>query len=280
MWCYPGAKYGSLRRLAFAGLLVFIVCYLKKRYSSAKNPSGHQLPYMYPNHSNQFITKNQNMKSKKILFAAIAITGIAIGGLVYAADHRDTVALMNQPTDITDVYVFRGQDQNNLVFVANTQGLLTPAASATAQFDANTLLEFNIDNNNDNVEDLVIQAIVDGGKMKIYGPIAPSETGKRSKIEGAATLEVGITPYGGGAPIIATSNSGIKAFAGPRDDPFFFDLDQFKKIIATTATGFNDPGTDTFKGTNVMSVVVEVPKSMLNASTGKVNVWLETKKKI
>jgi hypothetical protein len=29
-----------------------------------------------------------------------------------------------------------------------------------------------------------------------------------------------------------------------------------------------------------MSVVVEVPKSLLNASSGSVNVWLETKKKV
>jgi hypothetical protein len=220
------------------------------------------------------------MKRKKILLAAIAITGIAIGGIVYAADHRDSPAVTDQKTDITDVYVFRGQDVNNLVFVANTQGLLSPATSATAQFDENTLMEFNIDNNNDNIEDLVIQAIFSGGKMKVYGPVKPSETGKRSRIEGAATVEVGITPYGGGAPVVATSTNGIKAFAGPRDDPFYFDLDQFKKIIGGTATGFNDPGNDTFKGTNVMSVVVEVPKSLLNATMGKINVWLETKKKI
>jgi hypothetical protein len=234
---------------------------------------------MYPNHSKQFIKKNQNMKSKKILFAAIALTGITIGGLVFAADHRDSPAVTDQKTDITDVYVFRGQDVNNLVFVGNTQGLLSPAATATAMFDENTLIEFNIDNNNDNVEDLVIQAIFSGGKMKVYGPIKPSETGKRSKIEGAATVEVGVTPYGAGSPTIATAN-GIKAFAGPRDDPFFFDLNQFKKIIGGTAPGFNDPGDDSFKGTNVMSVVVEVPKAMLNATGGKLNVWLETKKKI
>jgi hypothetical protein len=219
------------------------------------------------------------MKMKKILFAAIALSGITIGGFVFAADHRDAPAVTDQKTDITDVYVFRGQDQANMVFVANTQGLLTPGATSTAKFDENTLIEFNIDNNADNVEDLVIQAIVSGGKMKVYGPIKPSETGKRSKIEGALSVEVDVTPYGAGSPVIATGTGGIKAFAGPRDDPFFFDLDQFKKITMSQATGFNDPGNDTFKGTNVLSVVVEVPKTALNAATGKINVWLETKKK-
>ncbi len=219
------------------------------------------------------------MKMKKILFATIALSGITIGGFVFAADHRDAPAVTDQKTDITDVYVFRGQDPANLVFVANTQGLLTPSATSTAMFDENTLIEFNIDNNNDNVEDLVIQAIVSGGKMKVYGPIKPSETGKRSKIEGAMTVEVGVTPYGASSPVIATGTGGIKAFAGPRDDPFFFDLDQFKKIIMGQASGFNNPGNDTFKGSNVMSVVVEVPKTALNASSGKINVWLETKKK-
>lgn len=216
---------------------------------------------------------------KKILFAAIALSGITIGGFVFAADHRDAPAVTDQKTDITDVYVFRGQDQANMVFVANTQGLLTPGATSTAKFDENTLIEFNIDNNADNVEDLVIQAIVSGGKMKVYGPIKPSETGKRSKIEGALSVEVDVTPYGAGSPVIATGTGGIKAFAGPRDDPFFFDLDQFKKITMGQASGFTDPGNDTFKGTNVLSVVVEVPKTALNAASGKINVWLETKKK-
>ena len=71
----------------------------------------------------------------------------------------------------------------------------------------------------------------------------------------------------------------MKLFAGPRDDPFFFDLDRYKGILAGTYTGFANPGTDTFAGTNVLSIVVEVPKSMLGGS-GTVNVWLETKKKI
>ena len=60
------------------------------------------------------------MKRKKMLLASIAVISITVGGLVYAADHIDSPAVTNQTTDITDVYVFRAQDQNNLVFVANT----------------------------------------------------------------------------------------------------------------------------------------------------------------
>lgn len=205
---------------------------------------------------------------------------VAVGGsILWAADHIDSPAVTNQSSDITDVYAFRGADANNLVFVANTQGLLSPSATGAAKFDANTLIEFNVDNNNDNIEDLVIQAIYDGSKMKFYGPVAPSEKGTRSRLEGAATAEVAVTAYGSTA-VTATGSNGIKVFAGPRDDPFFFDLDQFKKIIGGTATSFNNPGNDTFKGTNVLSIVVEVPKTLLGASSGKVNMWVETKKKI
>jgi hypothetical protein len=219
------------------------------------------------------------MKITKKSFAAIAIVAAISGGAVIAADHLDSPNVSNQTTDITDVYVFRGQDPNNIVFVGNTQGFLTPASSATAKFDPNTLIEFNIDNNNDRVEDLVIQCRYDAAsnKMNVYGPVAPSTPGTKSKVEGAVKASVAVTAYGSNA--ITSTQNGITLFAGPRDDPFFFDLNQFRAVLGGTATGFNNPGTDTFKGTNVLSVIVEVPKSMLN-STGSINVWLETKKKI
>jgi len=219
------------------------------------------------------------MKRKKILFAAIAALTLISGGIIYASDHIDAPEVTNQTTDITDLYVFQGATSSNMVFVANTQGLLTPATTAAAKFDENTLIQFSIDNNNDNIEDLVIQCKYDAASntMKVYGPIAPSEKGTRSKIEGTATASVAVTAYG--APAVVGTSGGISVFAGARDDPFFFDLDQYHKVIAGTATGFNNPGTDTFAGTNVMSVVVEVPKSMLGG-TGKINVWLTTRKKV
>ena len=221
------------------------------------------------------------MKSKKMLLTSVIAAICLAGGIIYAADHIDTPAVTNQPSDITDLYVFRAQDPSNLVFVANTQGLLSMAASATAKFDENTVLEFNIDNNGDKIEDLVIQCKYDAAsnEMRVYGPILPSATGTKSKLEGSVTAKTTVTAYTAGAPVIGNGATGIKVFAGPRDDPFFFDLNRYKAILAGTAGGFNNPGTDTFAGTNVMSVVVEVPKSLLGG-TGTINVWLETKKKI
>ena len=220
------------------------------------------------------------MKRKKLLLAAIAAATLITGGIIYAADHIDTPAVTAQPTEITDLYVFRAQDPSNLVFVANSQGLLAPGSTAAAKFDENTVIEFNIDNNADNIEDLVIQCKYDAASnsMQVYGPVAPSEKGTRSKLEGSVSASAVVTAYGA-APTIGTGGSGVKVFAGPRDDPFFFDLNRYKAILAGTAPGFNNPGTDTFAGTNVLSVVVEVPKSLLGGAAS-INVWLETKKKI
>lgn len=215
------------------------------------------------------------MKKTKMI---LGLSLVAVSGLILvAADHIDAPAVMGNASDITDVYAFQGQDSNNLVFAVNTQGLLSPNATAAAAFDENVMIEINIDNTGDNVEDLVIQAIKKDDKMYFFGPVAPGTTGTSSTVKtAAASGSVTISSYGSTA-LIAEKN-GMKFFAGPRDDPFFFDLGQFKAILGGTATGFNNPGTDTFAGTNVLSLVVEVPKSMLGTSE-TLNFWVETKKK-
>ncbi|WP_162128265.1 DUF4331 family protein [Flavobacterium phycosphaerae] len=215
------------------------------------------------------------MKKIKLL---LGLSLVAISGLIFvAADHADAPAVTGNASDITDVYAFQGQNTNNLVFVVNTQGLLSPGATAAAQFSENVLTEINIDNNGDNLEDLVIQAIRKNDKMYFFGPFATKTTGTTSTINTTATAgSVEITPYGGSA--IVKSQNGMKYFAGPRDDPFFFDLGQFKSILTGNASGFNNPGTDTFAGTNVLALVVEVPKSMLGTSSS-INMWAETKTK-
>lgn len=198
---------------------------------------------------------------------------------VIAADHIDAPAVQGGTSDITDFYAFQGENASNLAFVVNVQGLISPANTANATFDEGVLVEINIDNTGDNVEDLVIQAIPRDGNMYFFGPVAPAQPGLNSVIQtnSQAGGVVAITKYGEN-PVIGTNNAGMSFFAGPRDDPFFMDFAQYSEIIAGNATGFNNPGADTFAGTNVMSIVVEVPKSMIGG-TGTINTWVETKTK-
>ena len=222
------------------------------------------------------------MKSK-ILIGSVAAIAI-LGSVLLAADHIDAPAVTgpnnaSPGNDITDIYAFQSPaDNSKMVFVLNTQGLLAPSATGAAGFPANILYEFNIDNTGDNIEDLVIQCLVQKGKMKVYGPVPVGTPGSASTIQTMGPVtEVKVTPYSAGSPNIGTSN-GIRVFAGPRDDPFFFDLSRFKEIIAGTQGGFRNPGVDAFAGTNVMSIVVEVPKALLG-SAATINVWGETKSK-
>ncbi|WPR71502.1 DUF4331 family protein [Flavobacterium sp. NG2] len=215
------------------------------------------------------------MKKTKIILglSLLAITGLTL----VAADHIDAPSVTGNASDITDFYAFQGQDTNNLVFAVNTQGLLSPGATAAASFNENVMIEVNIDNTGDNVEDLVIQAIRKGNKMYFFGPYAPSVKGKTSTIDfSKASGSVQISKYGQ-TPNISNEN-GMKFFAGPRDDPFFFDLGQYQAVIGGTASAFKTTGTDTFAGTNVLSVVIEVPKSKLGTAAS-LNTWVETKKK-
>jgi hypothetical protein len=196
-----------------------------------------------------------------------------------AADHIDAPAVSGGVSDITDFYAFQGENTDNLVFVANLQGLISPAETAAARFSENTLVEFNIDTDGDNVEDLVIQAIPRDGNMHFFGPVAPSQTGLNSTIAttAATTGIVEISQYQE-TPVFASNTAGMQFFAGPRDDPFFMDFAQYTAIIAGDAAGFNTPGADTFAGTNVLSIVVEVPKALIGGS-GTINTWVETKTK-
>ena len=228
------------------------------------------------------------MKKSK-LFAVIGGIGVAVLSIfLISADHIDAPAIAGTTADITDFYAFQGENNGNLVFAANVQGLLAPGQPTTqAIFDETVLLEINIDNDNDLKEDLVIQAIKRGDSMYFFGPTAPAMQGLESTIATSTRRSVKISTKD---DVQIAEKDGMKFFAGPREDPFFFDFNQYNEILAGTATGFNNPGSDTFAGTNVLSIVVEVPKSMLPGgvagvnpfapSTPIYNVWVEAKRKI
>jgi hypothetical protein len=213
---------------------------------------------------------------KKFAGITIGLTLAILAFFLMSADHIDAPSVAGGSADITDYYAFQSPgNSDNMVFTASLQGLLSPAATGDAVFDESVLLEFNIDNDGDLIEDLVIQAVVRDGAVYAFGPTVPTRTGATSTINSdAPSVSADVTPYGTAA--ITGTDNGMSVFAGPRDDPFFFDLGAYQAILGGMAPGFNDPGTDTFAGTNVMSIVIEVPKSSLgNAAT--INTWAVTK---
>jgi hypothetical protein len=72
------------------------------------------------------------------------------------------------------------------------------------------------------------------------------------------------------------SGPGIRAFAGPRWDPFIMDAPAALKTIATGELSFTDSGTIYMDGKNVLSLVVEVDCAQLLAGVEHAGVVAET----
>ncbi len=204
----------------------------------------------------------------------LALAGVT-AGLVTAADHRDSSALTASPAqDIADVYSFQNpSDPSRFVLGMTVAGFIPPAEAATARFSPNVLYQWKIDNDGDAVEDLVIQAFVTGSDLNqvvhFRGPVAPDRIGSVGDVvEGP---EIGTVRVSRGAEARVGLRRGIAVFAGVRDDPFFFDLARFNQIVAGNAASFNDPGTDTFAGFNVLALAIELPAEMLGGPA--IGVW-------
>ena len=207
--------------------------------------------------------------------AAAAFAVVGVTRWLTASDHKDSALLAaDHAADIADVYTFKSPvNPDNVVLVMTVSGFIPPSEASTTFFDPNVLYQWKIDNSGDAVEDLVIQAFVTGTGghqvMHFRGPAAPAATGTTDRVVlGPETATVGVS--NGAAPIVA-SRGGMTVFAGVRDDPFFFDLVQFKRIIAGEATSFRNPGVDTFAGFNVLAIVAEFPSSLLGGQ--KLGVW-------
>lgn len=227
---------------------------------------------------------------KRLVIAAIVLACVAGGvGIALASDHQDTPDVeLNPSMDMTDLYVFPSSVPGRVVLVMNSWGLLTPSETPTTDFDPNILYQFKIDNNHDGIEDRVIQVSFKGTganqTVAVRGPVAPPVAGAMNNtISSAAPVITGATRTNLG------SGSGMQVYAGPRDDPFFIDLEQFFRIIpdrkpvtgvlsqlpdTPTASSWRTPGIDFLAGFNVLSIVIELPVSDLTGGAGpNFGVW-------
>lgn len=213
---------------------------------------------------------------------------------VTASDHDDgEVDTKGRNVNLTDLYVFREQDQNpyarqdDLVLIMNTN----PRSLARQQyyFSTNALYEFKVSRvfNKDETptgkEDVVLQ--FQFGQPNSNGEqefkITTIADGKRRVSQGKTT-PLSANPKNPTINNLFLGNTQVDVFAGLREDPFFFDVEQFFRVRAGAlgigpVVGFRpaNEAIDFAKGYNVNSIVVRVPRSFLAGHTNATtfDVW-------
>lgn len=179
-----------------------------------------------------------------------------------AADHLDAPLTMGDAAgDIADFYAW--QEGEKLVAAISFAGLRGPSSPGT--YDRGTLYGIHIDDNGDAIADKTIWVR--------FGQNEAGEWGvKFEGIPGGDQEVIG--------PVDTVLDAGLelRAFAGVRDDPFFFDLDGFKATIADATLAF-DASRDTFLGTNVTMIVVEMSVDGAAAGSNRVELWATTKRR-
>lgn len=205
------------------------------------------------------------------LTVALATVGLATAA--WAADHREAPLIQEDPTaDIADVYAFLSPDDPSKVVVALTVNpFAVPAEAVTYHFSPNVKYRFHFDADGDGRHERQISI-----QFSSVGPDGQSYTAEfpdGTVVMGQATPPTE-EPIANDA-IIAESD-GVRVFAGPRDDPFFFDVVGVLRFL--DGTGGPD-GTDGFAGFNVSAVVVEVPLAMVGGDeTETLGVWGSTRR--
>lgn len=197
------------------------------------------------------------MTPKRIAGFAMAAVALSAIGLLYtvhpvrSSDHQDTYNLAtraNTSADITDVYVFPAPDNaNNVVFAMDVTPLILPGQGTSKFFDPTLLWQFKISHQSSGAEDQVIQITASGTgssqKLTLYGPAAPNEVGTSNTVLSKTTGSIAYNSSG------TFNNGAVQFFAGPRSDPFFFDLFAFFTFLGDrnygTHTSQSDPGYET-----------------------------------
>ena len=234
-------------------------------------------------------------RAKLVALAAVMLAAgsVAAVRMVSASDHQDTPLVELSPRfDINDVYAFPAPgDPTRTVLALSTSSPLTPAQTPSATFGNKDqeLYQIKIDNTGDAREDLVFQITFTGkaGKQKVTlrGPVAPNSVGTVNTLVGGKQIK--------GLTNTVITDGELKLFAGPRDDPFFIDLEAFFRILPDRrpetgplsmitqgpltfrAASGADPAVDFLRRINDLAIVIELPTSMIaNAATnGRIGVW-------
>jgi len=186
-------------------------------------------------------------------FAALAVALLAgaIGWIgVRASDHDDgETDKKSRSLNLTDLYVFRENDQDNAAAAGNLVFIMGTNPRSVAQqqyyFSTNARYEFHMTQRVDKnapvtgADDVTLRfefGAPDASNQQAMTVTAirnGSETSTNVKNGGGSILT---TPISMGAATvnntITLGGATVKVFAGLREDPFFFDVEQYFKLRA------------------------------------------------
>jgi hypothetical protein len=255
--------------------------------------------------------------SKRLLIVAAFGAAVAVGALALrAADHGDSPAAAADPTaDITDLFAWMNGDATKVNLVMD----LYPNAPTTAKFSDSVLYTFHVTSKasfgatTGTATDItcsftaaqIVSCWVGTADFVTGDASAVAVVGDGGAGDGAATGDGGVA-----VPTGITSASGkTRVFAGVRDDPFFFNIDGYHAVVAaveaaapsltfdvagcpavdatTSMTLVNQLKTapdgsaakNFFAGFNVLALVVQIDKTLVNSGGSILSVWASTNHK-
>lgn len=219
--------------------------------------------------------------------AGLAVVAL-LAGRGQAADHADSPTLASNPmADITDVYAWMTGSNLNLIMD------VSPRDDGTHPFSPAVLYVFHLTS-----KPGLGVAVPGGTETRVICRFESSTSVQCWVVSGTTTKD-----YVSGDP---SSTAGVtsllgrvKVFAGRRSDPFFFNQSGFAAALSTYAGFVTTPdsagcpgldsgqasairtalgtGSDDFATANVMAIVVQVDKSLVNVNNQSVvAVWGST----
>lgn len=226
----------------------------------------------------------------RAIAVAVVTASVLVSGRSPAADHRDGSDVRNEPSaDINDLYAWMSPDARHVNLVMT----VFPFASSLAEFSNSVQYVFH-----------TASADSFGGNERSTDIICTFESdqsidcwiGDDRRLSGDASGTAGLE-----------SNDGrVRVFAGPRNDPFFFNLGGFRATtdaVVAAAGGLDfdaagcplldagtsnalvmqlqsdadgSPATDDFAGANVLALVVSIDKDLLVDNGSILSVWAST----
>lgn len=187
-----------------------------------------------------------------------------------AADHREAPLISEDPAaDLNDIYVFPNPaDNTRLCIMLTVNPFIKPEQNAGTNFSEQVRYRFEVDHNNDGRPERTIvftfSRLVTGGTptMRVDFP--------GTQFDFDATVSQPTVGRTAPAPIITTFN-GMQAFAGHRDDPFFFNNVGFARFRAGTGDFSN--AVDGFAGVNTSAIIIEAPIATITGGPRAFQCW-------